>query len=134
MRKSMILITGASGEIGHALIENFVEHGTRNILSLDIRPLDNSLKKATTHIVGDICDKSFLERLVSEFEIEAIYHLAALLSTRAEFTPEAAHRVNVDGFEPIRVARKTGFVCISKLSGCVWTARLDYKSSISTSS
>jgi threonine 3-dehydrogenase len=97
MRKSMILITGASGEIGHALIENFVEHGTRNILSLDIRPLDNSLKKATTHIVGDICDKSFLERLVSEFEIEAIYHLAALLSTRAEFTPEAAHRVNVEG-------------------------------------
>jgi nucleoside-diphosphate-sugar epimerase len=26
-----------------------------------------------------------------------VYHLAALLSTRAEFTPEAAHRVNVEG-------------------------------------
>ncbi|MGB9669283.1 MAG: GDP-mannose 4,6-dehydratase, partial [Anaerolineales bacterium] len=40
---------------------------------------------------------ALLERLVSEYEIETIYHLAALLSTRAEFTPEAAHRVNVEG-------------------------------------
>ncbi len=42
-------------------------------------------------------DHSLLERLVSEYEISVIYHLAALLSTRAEFTPEAAHRVNVEG-------------------------------------
>ena len=34
---------------------------------------------------------------MSEYELETIYHLAALLSTRAEFTPEAAHRVNVEG-------------------------------------
>jgi nucleoside-diphosphate-sugar epimerase len=33
----------------------------------------------------------------SEYEIHTVYHLAALLSTRAEFTPEAAHRVNVEG-------------------------------------
>jgi nucleoside-diphosphate-sugar epimerase len=34
---------------------------------------------------------------VSEYEIATIYHLAALLSTRAEFTPELAHQVNVEG-------------------------------------
>ena len=44
-----------------------------------------------------ILDKSLLNRLVSEYEIVAIYHLAALLSTRAEFTPVAAHQVNVEG-------------------------------------
>ncbi len=38
-----------------------------------------------------------LERLVSEYEIHAIFHLAALLSTRSEFTPETAHEVNVTG-------------------------------------
>jgi nucleoside-diphosphate-sugar epimerase len=42
-------------------------------------------------------DRALLSRLVSEYEIDAIYHLAALLSTRSEFTPEAAHRVNVEG-------------------------------------
>jgi nucleoside-diphosphate-sugar epimerase len=42
-------------------------------------------------------DKALLSRMVSEYEVETIYHLAALLSTRSEFTPEAAHRVNVEG-------------------------------------
>ncbi len=31
------------------------------------------------------------------YEITEIYHLAALLSTRGEFTPETAHDVNVGG-------------------------------------
>jgi nucleoside-diphosphate-sugar epimerase len=51
----------------------------------------------STHIVGDILDKTLLSRLVSEYEIVNIYHLAALLSTRGEFTPVAAHQVNVEG-------------------------------------
>ncbi|MEZ4559072.1 MAG: GDP-mannose 4,6-dehydratase [Caldilineaceae bacterium] len=34
---------------------------------------------------------------MSEYEIDAIYHLAALLSTSSEFTPEMAHQVNVEG-------------------------------------
>ncbi|MEO8395442.1 MAG: NAD-dependent epimerase/dehydratase family protein, partial [Chloroflexota bacterium] len=33
----------------------------------------------------------------SRYEVSTVFHLAALLSTRAEFTPEAAHRVNVEG-------------------------------------
>src|SRR5207302_572099 len=36
-------------------------------------------------------------RVLAEFEVDCIFHLAALLSTRAEFTPVAAHHVNVDG-------------------------------------
>ena len=47
--------------------------------------------------VGDILDRHLLERLVSEFEISAVFHLAALLSTRGEFAPETAHQVNVEG-------------------------------------
>jgi nucleoside-diphosphate-sugar epimerase len=38
-----------------------------------------------------------LDNLASEYEIDTIYHLAALLSTRAEITPGTAHRVNVEG-------------------------------------
>jgi nucleoside-diphosphate-sugar epimerase len=55
------------------------------------------LAGAVHHIGGDILDKALLARMVSEYEIEIVYHLAALLSTRAEFSPEIAHRVNVDG-------------------------------------
>jgi nucleoside-diphosphate-sugar epimerase len=48
-------------------------------------------------ITGSITDKSLLERLMAEFEVDLIFHLAALLSTRSEFTPMAAHEVNVEG-------------------------------------
>jgi nucleoside-diphosphate-sugar epimerase len=42
---------------------------------------------------------------VAEYEVECIFHLAALLSTRSEFTPEQAHRVNVEGtLELLRLA------------------------------
>jgi nucleoside-diphosphate-sugar epimerase len=46
---------------------------------------------------GSIMDKPLLERVLSEFEVETVYHLAALLSTRSEFTPVSAHQINVEG-------------------------------------
>jgi threonine 3-dehydrogenase len=97
MRKKVILITGASGEIGQALIKNLVNQKDMPILSLDIAPLPDDINTQVIALQGDIMDKSLLSRLVSEYEVDTIYHLAALLSTRSEFTPEAAHRVNVEG-------------------------------------
>jgi threonine 3-dehydrogenase len=97
MRKKITLITGASGEIGDALIRKLLKEGENNLVTLDIRPLAPEITRQLIHIQGDICDESLLARIVSEYEIDTIYHLAALLSTRAEFTPEAAHKVNVEG-------------------------------------
>jgi threonine 3-dehydrogenase len=67
------------------------------LLTLDLKPLPARFSGETTHLTGDILDQALLARVVSEYEIDTIYHLAALLSTRAEFTPEMAHRVNVEG-------------------------------------
>lgn len=97
MRKKIILITGASGEIGQALIKSLAEQNSTPIVTLDLQTLPDEMNKLVTPLQGDILDKGLLSRLVSEYEIETIYHLAALLSTRSEFTPEAAHRVNVEG-------------------------------------
>jgi nucleoside-diphosphate-sugar epimerase len=97
MRKRVILITGASGEIGQALIKNLVEQGQYPIVTLDLQPMPEHLRGQITHLQGDILDEALLSRLVSEYEIDTIYHLAALLSTRSEFTPKTAHRVNVEG-------------------------------------
>jgi nucleoside-diphosphate-sugar epimerase len=98
MRKSVVLITGANGEIGHGLIEYFEKSGKRNVIALDINPFDDRLAGCcASTIVGDILDDDLLQRLVSDYEIHEIYHLAALLSTRAEYTPIQAHRVNVNG-------------------------------------
>ncbi len=98
MRKPVILITGANGEIGHGLIEYFGQQQRRDIIALDLKPLDEALRPyCIAAITGDILDENLLQRLVSEYEIHSIFHLAALLSTRSEYTPETAHRVNVDG-------------------------------------
>jgi len=97
MRKKITLITGVVGEVGQALVKNLVERGNANLVTLDIRSAPVEIARLSTHIQGNILDKSLLARLVSEYEIATIYHLAALLSTRGEFTPVEAHQVNVEG-------------------------------------
>ena len=96
MRTKAILITGAAGEIGHALIEALAKQDI-SLLTLDLAPLPEDIQGLSTHIQGDILDESLLARLVSEYEFESVFHLAALLSTRGEFTPNQAHKVNVEG-------------------------------------
>ncbi len=98
IRKPVVLITGAGGEIGHGLIAHLAAEGKHPVITLDVNPLERSLAKLVQReFTGSIVDKSLLERVLSEFEVETVYHLAALLSTRSEFTPVTAHQVNVEG-------------------------------------
>ena len=98
MRKPVVLITGAGGEIGHGLIDELAEQRDRAIVTLDLAKLDSSIaRKVDREITGSILDRGLLERVLAEFEVDLVFHLAALLSTRSEFTPVAAHQVNVEG-------------------------------------
>lgn len=93
-----ILVTGANGEIGHGLIDHLSEFGSIHIIAMDIVPIDASVRaKCHRTVTGDILDNHLLETLSTEHNFDTIYHLAALLSTRAERQPTLAHRVNVDG-------------------------------------
>jgi len=97
-RSAAILITGAGGEVGHGLIRALSAQGRADVVAMDIRDLDPALKSLCREVfVGDICDSGLLGRMLAMYEITEIYHLAALLSTRGEFTPEVAHHVNVTG-------------------------------------
>ena len=98
MRKPVVVITGAGGEIGHGLIDRLAERGDRRIVTIDISRLDPSIaRKVDREVTGSITDGPLLQRLMAEFEVDLVFHLAALLSTRSEFTPIAAHEVNVEG-------------------------------------
>jgi threonine 3-dehydrogenase len=98
VRKPVVLITGAGGEIGHGLIERLAGQSHRAIVTLDVARLDPSMApRVDREITGSILDRSVLERILAEFQVELVFHLAALLSTRAEFTPVTAHTVNVEG-------------------------------------
>ncbi|MDH3285957.1 MAG: NAD-dependent epimerase/dehydratase family protein [Acidobacteriota bacterium] len=98
MRQPVALITGAVGEIGHALIQRLSERGAVAIVTLDVRPVDKQIAhRVTRAFTGSVTDHDVLDRILAEFEVDRIYHLAALLSTRSEFTPMTAHQVNVEG-------------------------------------
>ena len=97
MRKPVVLITGAGGEIGHGLVTRLSAAGLP-IITIDVSPLDPALAPhVTREFTGSITDNSLLDRMIAEFEVDRVFHLAALLSTRSEFTPVTAHHVNVEG-------------------------------------
>lgn len=98
MRQPVIMITGAAGEIGHTLITRLSDAGIAEIITLDLKPLEGEISKRVSRAyTGSILDQDVLDAILAEFEVDTIYHLAALLSTRSEFTPLTAHQVNVDG-------------------------------------
>ena len=109
MRKPVTLITGAGGEIGHGLLTRLAAAGDV-LITLDLAPLDGTLAPLVSReFTGSVTDVGTLERVLAEFEVERIFHLAALLSTRSEFTPTAAHHVNVEGtLNLLEFAQKQG--------------------------
>jgi nucleoside-diphosphate-sugar epimerase len=97
VRKASVLITGAGGEIGHGLVTRLAGTGA-SIITLDVNALDQTLAPLVAReFHGSITDASVLDRILAEFEVDRVFHLAALLSTRSEFTPVTAHHVNVEG-------------------------------------
>ena len=98
MRKPVVLITGANGEIGHALVAHLAGERKQAVVALDVNALDPPIARLVhREITGSVLDTNLLERVLAEFEVDLIFHLAAVLSTRSEFTPTAAHHVNVEG-------------------------------------
>ncbi|MGH2582517.1 MAG: NAD-dependent epimerase/dehydratase family protein, partial [Anaerolineales bacterium] len=92
-----ILITGACGEIGLALLNELAGDKQNEILTLDLQEPPADLRGKSQHTKGSILDRSLLDGIAAEYEIDVVYHLAALLSTSAERAPYKAHQVNVDG-------------------------------------
>jgi len=97
MHEEVILITGANGEIGHGLIHHLADQ-KKAIVALDLNPLDDVLQPLVRHWqIGDILNFALLEKLFEEYHFSVVFHLASILSTKAEQNPELAHKVNVEG-------------------------------------
>ena len=81
MREKVILITGANGEIGHGLISKIGEEKRATIVALDLKPLDKCLLPYCDRFIqGDILDNMLLGRLMAEYEITTIFHLASIFA------------------------------------------------------
>jgi nucleoside-diphosphate-sugar epimerase len=109
-----ILVTGASGFIGSHLVKKLIGNGHEVVVLVrDALPSPwanwlNEALKGTVQIRGDILDVGILRRTVSDYECEAIFHLAAQAVVRkAQADPSTTVQTNVLGtLNVLEVARQ----------------------------
>ncbi len=95
MTEKSVLVTGACGEIGQALVQGMAARGGYRIVTADLAPLPDSIRAMSAeHMQGDLVNRI---KQFYDYDFDVIYHLAASLSSKAEVATEEAHRINVEG-------------------------------------
>ena len=95
MEPRTALVTGAGGEMGHLLLPALRRAGYE-IVALDLHALDPAVAGSCREAVtANITDRKLVERLFDDHKFGAVFHLAALLSSKAERDPDLAHEINV---------------------------------------
>lgn len=90
-----VLVTGASGEIGQALVLELAKRGGFHVVTADLAPLPDAIKDSVAeHVQGDLLYKI---KTFYDYDFDLVFHLAASLSSKAEVATEEAHRINVEG-------------------------------------
>lgn len=90
-----VLITGACGEIGQALVQELSRRGGFKLVTADlIAPPPAIADLVAEHVQGDLVYKI---KTFYDYDFDVIFHLAASLSSKAEVATEEAHRINVEG-------------------------------------
>ncbi len=97
MRK--ILVIGASGQIGTDLTLTLRKYfGNESVVAADIKyPSDEVLDSGIFEQL-DVMNKKDLVEIIHEHNISQIYHLAAILSGKAEQDPMFAWKLNMESF------------------------------------
>src|SRR5262245_47253280 len=96
MRAPVALVTGARGEMGHLLLPALQRRGW-SVGAVDPPPPPGPLAASVEESrVASVTDTEAMTRVFSETRPEAVFHLAAMLSTKAEREPDLAHDVNVN--------------------------------------
>jgi len=101
---SRILIIGSEGQLGSEL-SNFLKDkkDTNSIVLSDIKENSSSSLK---YVQLDALNYSELEKIVKDFKISEIYHLAAILSARGEENPMLTWDLNMNSlFNVLELAK-----------------------------
>lgn len=93
-----ILITGAAGQIGTELTERLrYEYGNENVIAGINSKSSNKTKVAGPSCRLDVTNRNTLEEIICQNDVDTIFHLASLLSAKAEQHLQRAWDVNVNG-------------------------------------
>ena len=96
MNGGKILVIGASGQIGIDLVLALrAQHGTTQVVASDIRPSEHPALQDGPFELLDVMDREACARVLQSHNIQTVYHLAAMLSARAEQHPLLAWDLNM---------------------------------------
>lgn len=111
MRK--ILVTGAVGQIGSELtLELRRRYGGENVVATGHRTKPSEVLLAGGPFAFiDVTDRASLEGVIEQYDIDTVYHMAAILSAVGEERPQLAWNVNINGlYNLLEIARERNLV------------------------
>lgn len=107
-----ILVTGATGQIGSELaIALRKKHGNTNVIAAGHKktPSEKLLQSGPFEYV-DTTNKGEIEKVVKKYDIDTVYHLAAVLSAVGEENPQLAWNVNMNSlYNILEIAKEYEF-------------------------
>jgi nucleoside-diphosphate-sugar epimerase len=94
-----ILVIGATGQIGSELTLALREKygATQVIAGGHSKSPSETLRNSGPFVTADCLDSQSIAEIVKQYQVDTIYHLAALLSATAEHNPKLAWDVNMQG-------------------------------------
>ena len=117
-----ILVTGACGQIGSELTMSLREkYGNQNIVAAGHKTEPSSkLRESGPFEFIDVTQRETVEEMIDKYDIDTIYHMAAILSAVGEKKPQLAWRVNINGMynilEVARLREMTRIFCPSSIA------------------
>ncbi|MFH1843741.1 MAG: NAD-dependent epimerase/dehydratase family protein [bacterium] len=94
-----ILVTGAVGQIGSELTLALREkYGAENVIATGRKtePTDELKNSGPFHFIN-VNDVNSIEEIVTKYDIDTVYHMAAILSAVGEKNPQLCWDVNMNG-------------------------------------
>ncbi len=102
-RDRSVFVTGATGLLGSWLVSQLLETGS-NVVCLvrdwvpQCEPVHNRRIEQVNTVRGDITDRALLERVLGEYEVEVVFHVAAqAIVGIANRDPASTFSTNVEG-------------------------------------
>lgn len=108
LKRETVLVTGGTGSIGSALVKKLLEHDVKNVVVFSrdenkhfIMRKEISDDRLKT-VVGDVRDYDNIRRVFETFDIDLIYHVAAMKHvTISEEFPIEAVKTNIIGTQNV---------------------------------
>ena len=106
-----ILVTGANGQIGVELVPHLRKiYGANNVIATARKKVPGPVSEGGPFEILDVMDGKAVSALLEREKIDAIMHMAGVLSARGENEPQLAWETNMNGLYTVLEAARP-FAC-----------------------